>query len=201
MSQLWTELNDDDIEFCTECGYNLFGKNVTETPKGFFDNISEKTSFSIIVFSFVIFGIFLFVGSLFWMSFLSSGTIDFLTYIMMTIVFAVFFGGIFTGYFGCRDESYVIPNFSVYMGSIFAVVLSGIGLIFTFLMGILSMLSSFFSSMGGNSAYGSTYQSATPSYTPNIDLSGVFEIILLILLIPVAAYFGVYLGYFLKQNI
>lgn len=196
-----TELNEDDIEFCTECGYNLLEKPSKYAPVGFFDNIAEKTSFSVIAFSFVIFGIFLFVGSFFWSSFLSSGTIDFITFLMLTIVFAVFFGGIFAGYFGCKDKSYVVPNFSVYVASIFAVVLSGLGLIFTFLTGILKVLSSVFSSMGGSSAYGSTYQPTTSGFTPNIDLSGVLKIILFILLIPVAAYLGVQLGYILKNSL
>lgn len=94
-----------------------------------------------------------------------------------------------------------MPNFALYSGSIYAVVLCGIGLIFTFLMGIVSVISSAFSAMGSSSPYGSSFQLSTPSYVPNIDLSGVFKIILFILLIPVAAYFGVYLGYILKNNI
>lgn len=188
-------ISEEDMEFCTECGYNLTEND--EAPKGFFDNLADKTSFPLIIFSFVIFGVFLFVGSIFWSSFLASGSVDLITYLLLVVVFSVFFGGIFIGYMGCEDKTYVLPNFSMYLGSIFAVVLCGIGLIFTFLMGILSAISSAFSSMGSSSLYGS----ATPSYTPSIDLSSVFKIILFILLIPVAAYFGVYLGYYLKQNL
>ncbi|MBR4447146.1 zinc ribbon domain-containing protein [Methanobrevibacter sp.] len=193
------EINDDDVEFCTECGYNLFEKN-EDVPKGFFDNLADKTNFSVLIFSFIVFGVFLFVGSIIWASFMASGSIDLITYLLLTVVFSVFFGGIFIGYFGCRDETYVLPNFSMYLGSIFAVVLCGIGFIFTFLMGIISAISSAFSALGGNSAYGST-QSTASSFTPSVDLSFVFKIILFVLLIPVAAYFGVYLGYYLKQNI
>jgi hypothetical protein len=68
-------------------------------------------------------------------------------------------------------------------------------------MGILGVLSSALSSSPLASSYGSSYQSTTPNYIPSIDLSGYFKIILFILLIPVAAYGGIYLGYFLKQNI
>ena len=188
-------ISEEDMEFCTECGYNLAEND--EAPKGFFDNLADKTSFPLIIFSFVIFGVFLFVGSIFWSSFLASGSVDLITYLLLVVVFSVFFGGIFIGYMGCKDKTYVLPNFSMYLGSIFAVVLCGIGLIFTFLMGIISAISSAFSSMGSSPLYGS----ATPSYTPTIDLSSVFKIILFILLIPVAAYFGVYLGYYLKQNL
>ena len=188
-------ISEEDMEFCTECGYNLTEND--EAPKGFFDNLADKTSFPLIIFSFVIFGAFLFVGSIFWSSFLASGSVDLITYLLLVVVFSVFFGGIFIGYMGCKDKTYVLPNFSMYLGSIFAVVLCGIGLIFTFLMGIISAISSAFSSMGSSSLYGS----ASPSYTPTIDLSSVFKIILFILLIPVAAYFGVYLGYYLKQNL
>ena len=197
----------DEEEFCTECGYRLRYDhhhrimNDSDDKMGFFENLTDKTSFPIIVFAFVIFGVFLFVGALFWSSFMSSGSLDLITYLMLTVVFAVFFGGIFVGYKGCVDKSYVMPNVALYSGSIFAVVLCGIGLIFTFLMGILSAMSSAFSAMSGSSSYGSSYQPATPSYVPNVDLSGVFKIVLFILLIPVAAYFGVYLGYILKENI
>ncbi|WP_305554334.1 zinc-ribbon domain-containing protein [Methanobrevibacter sp. V74] len=195
---------DEDTEFCSECGFDLNNKIPShehiKEDKSFFDNLNERTNFSIIVFSFVIFGVFLFAGSFVWSSFMEKGSIDFITYLLLTIVFSVFFGAIFVGYYGCRDKSYVVPNFSVYLGSIFAVVSCGIGLIFTFLMGIFSLLSHVFSS-GGSNLYGSTYQSTTPTYAPSIDLSGVFKIILFILLIPVAAYLGVYLGYILKENL
>lgn len=195
---------DDDSEFCSECGYDL--RNSTPSGKindsmGFFDKLSKKTNISVIIFSFIIFGVFLFIGSIVWSSFMANGYIDLLNYILLTVVFSVFFGGIFVGYFGCSDKSYVLPNFSLYLGSIFAVVLCGIGLIFTFLMGILSALNSVFSSLGSGSSLASTSQPITSSFTPTVDLSGFFKIILFILLIPVAAYVGVYLGYFLKENI
>lgn len=195
---------EDGSEFCSECGYDLvnkFQRNEINDSLGFFDKLSKKANIPVLIFSFVIFGIFLFVGSIVWSSFMANGSIDFLTYILLTIVFSVFFGGIFVGYFSCVDKSYVLPNFSIYLGSIFAVVLCGIGLIFTFLMGIISALSSLFSSFGSTSPYASTSQPTTSSFMPSIDFSGVFKIILFILLIPVAAYFGVYLGYFLKENI
>lgn len=193
---------DDDTDFCSECGYDLKNgtgrRKVIIEKKSFFDNLNEKTNFSIIIFSFVIFGIFLFVGSFIWSSFMANGSIDFITCLLLTVVFSVFFAAIFVGYFGCRDKSYVLPNFFVYLGSIFAVVLCGIGLIFSFFMGIISAISSAFSSMSSNSVVGSLVQ---PTYSPSIDLSGFLKIILFILLIPVVAYFGVYLGYFLRKSL
>ena len=87
-----SEIADDDIEFCTECGYNLLGRN-DDSPVGFFAKLNQKTSFPVIIFSFVIFGIFLFVGSFFWSFFMASGSLDLMTYLMLTIVFSVFFGG------------------------------------------------------------------------------------------------------------
>ena len=149
----------------------------------------------------MIFGVFLFAGSIVWSSFLSNGSIDLITYLLLTVVFSVFFGGIFVGYFGCTDKSYVLPNFTMYLGSVFVVVLCCIGLIFTFLVGLLSAISSAFSSLGRSSSYASNYQPSTPSFIPSIDLSFVFKIILFVLLIPVASYFGVYLGYTLKHNL
>ena len=188
------EIDGDDVEFCTQCGYDLTTPK-KQIPKGFFAELAEKTSFPILIFSFIIFGIFLFVGSVIWSLFISNVSMDLITYIILTVVFSVFFGGIFTGYFGCMDKSYLIPNFSMYLGSIFAVVLCGIGLIFTFLNGIISALSSFFKAA---SSYGNSYQSSVSSLT-SFDLSIIFKIILFILLIPVAAYAGVYVGYLLKE--
>ena len=188
------EIEEADVEFCTQCGCSLMHPT-PQSSNGFFAQLTEKTSFPVIIFSFVIFGIFLFVGSMVWSLFLSNGLIDIITYIILTVVFSVFFGGIFIGYFGCQDKSYMIPNFSMYLGSIFAVVLCGIGLIFTFLNGIISLLSALFPS---GSSYGSSYQSSASSLT-SVDLSGMFKIVLFILLIPVAAYLGVYLGFILKD--
>lgn len=188
------EITEDDVEFCTQCGCSLIHPS-QQHSNGFFSELAQKTSFPVIIFAFVVFGIFLFVGSIVWSLFVSNGSIDLITYIILTVVFSVFFGGIFTGYFGCVDKSYLIPNFSMYLGSIFAVVLCGIGLIFTFLNGILSALSSI---LPTGSAYGSSYQSQASSLT-SVDLSFMLKIVLFILLIPVAAYIGVYLGYLLKD--
>lgn len=188
-----------DGDFCTECGYDLSNNNPRpETvSKDFFDNLKEKTSFPIIIFSFVIFGLFLFVGSIVWSSFMASSSIDLITYFILTTVFSVFFGAVFVGYFACKDKSYVLPNFYMHMGSIFAVVLCGVGLIFTVLMGVISLLSSILP-FGSSS---STYQQSTTNYAALLDWSFFFKILLFILLIPVASYLGIYLGYVLRENI
>lgn len=205
------EINDNDIEFCTECGYSLSGNLISKEndSKGFFDDVIDKTSFSIVIFAFVVFGIFLFIGSFVWGSFMSLGSIDFVTYCILTIVFAVFFAGMFIGYFGCKDKSYVIPNFWLFLASIYAVVLTIFGLAYTFLGGFISFLGSSFGSGASTSsepltptaASSSAYSPAAPSIDSSIFLSLILKIIMFILAVPIAAYFGVYLGYFLKENI
>lgn len=195
---------DSDNEFCSECGYDL-RNNVSfeqkNMPMGFFDNLTQKSSFPIIIYSFIVFGIFLFVGSMIWTSFMTGGSIDFLTYLVLTIAFSAFFAGVFVGYFGCKDQSYVLPNFLVHMGSVYAIIFCVVGFIFTFLMGILGIFSSIMPSGGYSSSYSGTSQSTASSYVPSIDLSGYLKIFILILVIPVASYLGIYLGYFLKENI
>lgn len=198
-----SEISEDDVEFCTECGCNLLNptEQTNASSGGFFNELVEKTSFPIIIFSFIIFGIFLFVGSIFWASFMVNGSIDLITYLLLVVTFSVFFGGIFIGYKGCEDKTFIIPNFSMYLGSIFAVVLCILGFIFTFFMGIISALSSLLPFGSSSSSYSSSLQTQTPSYAPSIDLSGILKIVVFILLIPVVAYLGVYLGYILKENI
>ncbi len=197
------EINEVDVEFCTECGSSLTIDPVRiqseNSSNGFFDNLTEKTSFPVIAFSFVIFGIFLFIGAFIWSLFMAGGKIDLITYLLLVTVFSTFFGSIFVGFFGVKDKSYVIPNFSVYLASVFAFILCEFGLIFTFLMGIMSLLSSIPLFGSSSPSLGSSYQSTTPDYTAFMDLSIVLKLILFILLIPVAAYLGVYLGYFLRN--
>lgn len=185
-------------EFCTECGYDLVNGTVgvgAINSNGFFDNLSQKMNIAVIIFSFVIFGVFLFVGSIVWSSFVGSGSIGFSTYLLLTIIFSVFFASIFVGYFACRDKSYVLPNFLVYIASIYAAIFSICGFVFTFLVGIISALSSVFP-LGSSSSYSSTSASDLAS---SMDLSFIFEIILFILLIPVVSYAGIYLGYYFKD--
>lgn len=186
-------------EFCTECGYDLINGTVgpkTDVSNGFFDNLPQKANIPVIIFSFVIFGIFLFVDSFIWSSFMKNGSIGFSTYLLLTLIFSVFFASIFVGYFACRDKSYVVPNFLVYIASIYAVIFSIYGLLFTFLMGFMSVLSSI-SPLGSGSS--STGASSASNIASSMDLSFIFEIILFILLIPVVSYAGIYLGYYFKD--
>ena len=68
-------------------------------------------------------------------------------------------------------------------------------------MGIFGMLSSIFPGSGSNPTYTGASQSTASNYVPSFDLSGYLKIFILILVIPVASYLGIYLGYFLKENI
>ena len=186
-------------EFCTECGYDLInGTRGAEinNPNGFFDSLSQKINIAVIIFSFIIFGIFLFVGSIVWSSLMANGSIGFSTYLLLTIIFSVFFASIFVGYFACRDKSYVIPNFLVYIASIYAAILLICGFLFTFFMGITSALSSIFP-LGSSSSSATT--STAQNITSSLDLSFIFEVILFILLIPVVSYMGIYVGYYFKD--
>ena len=194
-------ISESDIEFCTECGHNLSKKPIINDSKRFFDILAEKTNLSIIIFSFIIFGVLLFLGSIFWSSFVSDASIDLITYLILCVVIPVFVVGIFVGYFGCKDKSYVVPNVIMFIASIFAVLLTDIALIFTIFIGLIAKISSAFSQLSNNSVYGTAYQPTNPVNFLNINLSGIFEIVLFVMLIPLAAYFGIYLGYLLKENI
>lgn len=182
-----------DGDFCPECGTRLITKS-----DGFCSILDERISLSSLIFSFIILGIFLFIGSLFWGIFASNGTIGFSAHVMLTVLFAIFFGGIFVGYVNCLDDTCIIPNFFVYFGTILASVLCGVGIVFTVVSAFASSLSSLFSSSPMTSSYGGgTDTNIVSSFASNF----ILEIFILILLIPAAAYLGIYAGFLIKKSI
>ena len=48
---------EEDSLFCSECGNKL--ENI-----GFFDKLNKKTNFPLLIFSFIVLGVFLFIGSI-----------------------------------------------------------------------------------------------------------------------------------------
>lgn len=177
---------EEDSLFCSECGNKL------EENIGFFDKLNKKTNFPLLIFSFIVLGVFLFIGSIIWGVTLSNGIISFQIYIILTVIFSVFFGGLFLGYFGCSEQKDVIYNFSLYFGSLMAILFFFFGLIFMAFMGISAALSSMFNPYSSMS-----YSSSETSYTaPNIDI-----LVFLVFLVPLFAYMGVFAGYILKENL
>ena len=186
-----------DGDFCSECGTELSGN-----PNGFCNKLDEKISLSSLIFSFIILAIFLFIGSLFWGILTSNGTIGFPTNIFLTILFAIFFGGIFVGYVNCLDNSYIIPNFLVYFGTIVASILCGVGIIFALVSALASsLISSIPSSYGGASSYSSLSSGADTNIISSLVSNFILEILILILLMPAASYLGIYVGFLIKNNI
>jgi hypothetical protein len=188
-----------DGDFCSECGTKL---DVDEN--GFFNRMDSKISLSTLIFSFIVLGIFLFVGSLFFGIFASNGTINFTTHVLLTVIISVFLGGMFLGYFNCHDASYIVPNFLAFVGTIAASIICGVGGIFTVFIGFSSVLSSLLpsSSSGGSSGIGSSSAGSGDTNILSVILSNfILDIIILILLIPFAAYLGIYAGYLMKTNL
>lgn len=186
-----------DGDFCFECGTKL-----DVEAKGFFNKVDAKISFSTLVFSCILVGIFLFIGSIFWSVFASNGTFGFTTHVLLTVILAVFIGGVFLGYCNCFDSSYIVPNFLAFFGTIAAAILCGIGGIFTILIGFSSAWSSVFSSssssvMSNVSSLGNGGTNVVSSIVTNF----IVDIFILVLLIPCAAYLGIYLGYLIKTNL
>lgn len=176
---------EEDSLFCSECGNKL--ENI-----GFFDKLNKKTNFSLLIFSFIVLGVFLFIGSIIWGITLSNGSISFQIYIILTVIFSVFFGGLFLGYFGCSEQKDVIYNFSLYFGSLMAILFFFFGLIFMAFMGVSAALSSMLNPYSAMS-----YSSSELSYTaPNMDI-----LVFLVFLVPLFAYMGVFAGYILKENL
>ena len=166
--------------------------------------MDEKISLSTLILSFIVLGIFLFIESLFWGLFTSNGTIGFSTNVLLTVIFAVFFGGIVIGYVNCRDDSYIVPNFLSYLGVIAATILCGAGSFFAITTAFTSALSSVFSSSPLTSAYADTGSVSGASDTNIFSsvLSNFFlDIVIIILLIPAASYLGIYVGYLIKNNL
>lgn len=185
-----------DGDFCSECGTKLDVEN-----NGFFGRINDKTSLSALIFSFIILGIFLFIGSLFWSIFTASSMINFSANVLLTVVFAVFFGGLFLGYVSCVNDTYVVPNFMLYFGSIAAFILCGFGAFFAVTMAFSSALSSVFSSSPLTSGYDSSSLSSDSNGVSSLISNFTIDIIIIILLIPAASYFGIYLGLIIKNKL
>ena len=184
-------------DFCSECGTKL-----NSNQKGVCNRIDERISLSSLIFSFIIMGLFLFVGSVFWGIFTSNGTINFSANIFLTVLFAIFFGGMFVGYVNCLDDSYIAPNFFVYFGTIVAAILCGVGLIFTFVSAFASSLSPLFSSSnGGTSSYSSVGGGTDTNIISSLVSNFVVEILILVLLMPAAAYSGIYVGFLIRNNL
>ena len=177
-----------DGDFCSECGTKLGADE-----NGFFNRMDSKISLSTLIFSFIVLGIFLFVGSLFFGIFASSGAINFPTHVLLTVIISVFLGGVFLGYFNCHDASYIVPNFLAFVGTIAASIICGIGGIFTLFTGFSSVLSSLLPS--------SSAGSGDTNILTVILNNFILDIIILILLIPFAAYLGIYAGYLMKTNL
>ena len=189
----------EDGDFCYQCGTKLEGHS-----NGFFNKLDEKISLSTLIFSFIVLGIFLFIGSLFWGIFTSNGTIGFSTSVLLTVIFAVFFAGIVIGYANCADDSYIVPNFLVYLGIIFASVLCGVGSFFAITTAFTTSLSSAFSSSPSASTYGGSSSLSAGSngnFVSSLLSNFILDIIVIVLLIPAAAYLGIYLGYIIKNKL
>ena len=185
-----------DGDFCFECGTKLDGE-----ANGFFNRLDSKISLSTLVFSFIIVGIFLFIGSLYWSVFTSKGIIGFTTYVLLTVIIAVFIGGIFLGYFNCHDSSYIVPNFLAFFGTIAAAILCGLGGIFTVIVGFSSALGSVFSSSSSSSISNvSSLGGGGTNIVSAILTNFILDIFILVLLIPCAAYLGIYAGYLIKTS-
>lgn len=192
----------EEGDFCSQCGFKL---NVNH--KGFFNKIDEKISLSTLIFAFIILGVFLFIGSLFWGIFTSNGSIGFTTNILLTTIFAVFFGGMFIGCVNCTDNSYIVPNFLVYLGTIAAAIVCGIGSLFAITSAFTSALSSVFSpsvpsGYGGNSYSASSLGGGSDTgIVPSLLSNFMLEFLIIIMLIPAASYLGIYLGYIIRNSL
>ncbi|WP_149732754.1 zinc ribbon domain-containing protein [Methanobrevibacter millerae] len=193
---------DDEGDFCSECGAKLNAKSE------FLNKIDEKISLSSLILSFIVVGVFLFIGSLFWSIFSASGLIGFSTQTLLTLLFAVFFGGMFLGYVSCVNKSYVVPNFIVYLSAMIAAILCLVGGVFTVLSALTTSLASLFSSSPATSAYGSasTYSSSVSgggntNIASSLISNFIIDILIFVLLIPCASYLGVYVGYWIKNNL
>lgn len=214
-----TELETNDGDFCSECGYQLNAlENINETsqPNGFFDNLTMKGSFPIIILSFIVTAIFIFIGSLIWGVFLSKQTISIYTYFILTFIFASFFGGMFIGLVGCKDRTYILPNFILYIGTIIAILLGGGSLMFTSFWSVVSLSSGLLGSNSnsysdvntytnsyydGLSSSANDYSLSTGSSDSSIISNFGFNLAILIIGIPIANYLGIEAGYYLKKNI
>lgn len=164
--------------------------------------MNDRINLLSILIGFLVAGIFLVLGSLFYSLFLSNGIIDFIIYIGLTVITAIFTGGITIGLIGCSDYHDAKTNSIAFILIIIDIIIIIFGLGFSTTMGLSSAINSVFggSSSGfASSSSSSGFEPATSITTSNNSPIIMFEILIMGILAIVAGIGGCYLGVFLKK--
>jgi len=186
--------NEDSV-FCKECGRPvcLYEKNIIH-------RLNDRINLLSILIGFFSTAIFIVLCSLFFNLFLSNGLINFMTYIALTTITTIFFGGLTIGLVGCSDYHDAKSNSITFILIILNIVAIIFGVTFSTTMGLASALSSAFGGFDLESTSSSTGFGSTPTTTDS-GSSGViiFEVLIIVILSIAVGIGACYLGVFLKN--
>jgi len=191
-SSCGSAINESSV-FCKKCGrsVHLYEKNIIQ-------RLNDRINILSIILGLLISAIFLVLCSLFYSLFLYNQIIDFIIYMGLTIITAIFFGGLAIGILGCSDYYDAKSNsitFVLIIINIFAIIF-GFG--FSTAIGLATVLSGVF---GGSNSEPTSSSMELESTSSDLSYSVTFilEILMIGILAIVAGIGGCYLGVFLKK--
>ena len=198
--------NNDDAEFCKNCGsnvknpqqaefsnyvngkINLFGTN------NFLGRINSKINLFGVYIGLAVSLLVLIIAPIFYGIFVSSGAIGIMGLLYLVVLSMMLVGGFVTSILSCRTYSEGMAN-GGFLGLVSLINLGFvIGAVWFYAMAMVSQLSSVF---GGYSSTGSSSLSSTS--TSNSSIVPIAEIILLAFLMIVFGIIGGWIGIFVKK--
>jgi predicted nucleic acid-binding Zn ribbon protein len=190
-------INKDSV-FCNSCGrpVRLYEKNIIH-------RLNERINLLSLLLGFLSSAIFFILSSFFFSLFLSNGMIDFIMYMGLTTMTAIFFGGLTVGLIGCSDYNDAKSNSMAFVLIIMDVLAIVFSVSFSTALGISSALSSVFGGPDSTASSIATDTSLLSTSQPATNYSAIFiiEILIFAILSVAAGIGGCYLGVLLKNFI
>ena len=191
--------NSDDAKVCKKCGYNLEilkKYNNTHNKNKRISKIDSNTSFIGVILGFIIFGIFLFIGSFFFKNYLLNGSISFSTYLGLILITSLFFGSFTIGLNSCSTIEDVKNNGLSFLILSYFIIIGCIALSYTDESIISTTLSDSIGSVIDTSTLSSNQTAANNIANP---LELLVFLILGLFIIFIGCYLGTFIGKLLSK--
>lgn len=203
--------NNDNAEFCKNCGYNL-----KSPEKNFIGKLNDKINILGVYIGIAISLLVLVVASVLYGVLVASGKLDVMGFVYLVSLSMMFIGGFITSIICCRTYSEGLTN-GGFVGLVSLVNVGFIaGILWFVAMAVMGAIAHAFGSLGGSSAISpisstssylpsSTNATSSSSYSPTNStfspgsMLPMIEIILLPFLIILVGMAGGWFGVFIKK--